>query len=274
MELSLNTYSECVAAFREADQLMGSAFRQKLSALSGAREHYIARNQHKTNPEWGFVSKFATDCGVGHPYIVGISQIADKPKIVSALTKFSSVGYNTALALSKSDPDIIDTALEQLEQSGGDLSAIGIEPGDSDNAQSQRAKIEQKFGVEQPETVDGDFTEIDSPEPDLSNIKIDPASIAFGDTDLEQLATFVGLCGSTANLYSNQSGEQLTAEKFSGFVVNNFVQQLDSLDPSHRADHYSFLLNNLTELVGLLQQTIELIPRRIAQINFLISWEN
>jgi len=239
VELSLNTYSECVDSFIAADQLMGSAFRQKLAAFTAAREQYIARNQHKNNPEWGFITKFSSDTGASTTYIGGIAQIANNPEISSALENFSSVGYDTALALSKSDPEIAERALDHLEQTG-------------ELAVSDIVEIADPV-VLTPVTA----------EPDLSNIKIDPASIAIGNTELEQLATFIGLCGSTASLYNNQSGEQLTAETFSGFVVNNFVQQLDSLDPSHRADHYSFLLNNLTELVGLLQQTIELIPGRI-----------
>ena len=51
-----------------------------------------------------------------------------------------------------------------------------IEPGDSDKL-IQRAKID-KF--DNPSSV---ISRVDT-EPDLSNIKIDPASIAFGDTDL------------------------------------------------------------------------------------------
>ena len=238
MELTLNTYSECVAAFREADQLMGSAFRQKLSAYQRALE--LAGPE----PERGFQSQFARDTGCDRTYINRIDRVLSDRDLLIRINKFSGISLNTLTRLAALDPETKTTALEQLERDG-------------------KLTVADIRDLNKPETVDGEFTEIDSPEPDLSNIKIDPASIAFGDTDLEQLATFVGLCGSTANLYSNQSGEQLTAEKFSGFVVNNFVQQLDSLDPSHRADHYSFLLNNLTELVGLLQQTIELIPDRI-----------
>lgn len=257
MELSLNTYSECVDSFRTADQLMAQCWRQKLTAYQRALE--LAGPE----PERGFQSQFARDCNCGPAYISKIARITANTDLLRALNKHRDIAFNTALALSALPREKLITAIAELDQNGGDLSAIGIESGDSGNTQSQRAKIEQKFGGEQTETVDGDFTEIDNTEPDLSNIKIDPASIAIGNTEIEQLATFVGLCGSTASLYNNQSGEQLTAETFSGFVVNNFVQQLDSLDPSHRADHYSFLLNNLTELVGLLQQTIELIPTRI-----------
>jgi hypothetical protein len=238
VELSLNTYSECVAAFREADQLMGSAFRQKLSAYQRALE--LAG----PDPERGFQSQFARDTGCDRTYISRINRVVTDPDLLIAINKFSGVGLDTLTTLAAADPETKTAALEQLERDG-ELTVADIRD------------------LNKPETVDGDFTEIDSPEPDLSNIKIDPASIAIGNTEIEQLATFVGLCGSTASLYNNQSGEQLTAETFSGFVVNNFVQQLDSLDPSHRADHYSFLLNNLTELVGLLQQTIELIPSRI-----------
>jgi hypothetical protein len=238
VELSLNTYSECVDSFIAADRLMGTAFRQKLAAYQRALE--LAGPE----PEWGFKTKFARDCRVDPSYIHRIHRVVSDPELLIAISNFSSVGLNTLTTLAAADPETKTAALEQLDRDG-ELTVKNIRD------------------INKPETVDGDFTEIDSPEPDLSNIKIDPASISIGNTEIEQLATFVGLCGSTASLYNNQSGEQLTAETFSGFVVNNFVQQLDSLDPSHRADHYSFLLNNLTELVGLLQQTIELIPSRI-----------
>ena len=247
MDLSLNTYSECVDSFRAADQLMGSAFRQKLAAYQRALE--LAGPE----TERGFKQKFATDCGVTRQYIYRIDRVVSDSDLVIAITNFSNIGLNTLTALTAADPETKTAALEQLERDG-ELTVRDIE-----TVEAELAALLEK----NPNIVEGDFEYLDTPAPDLSNIKIDPASIAFGDTDLEQLATFVGLCGSTANLYSNQSGEQLTADKFSGFVVNNFVQQLDSLDPSHRADHYSFLLNNLTELVGLLQQTIELIPTRI-----------
>lgn len=238
MELSLNTYSECVESFRAADLAMGSAFRQKLAAYQRALE--LAGPE----PERGFKTKFAADCRVTLAYISRINLICSDPDLLIAINKFSKIGLDTLTTLASSDPETKTAALEQLD-SVGKLTVADIRD------------------LNKPETVDGEFTEIDSSEIDLSEIKIDPASISIGNTELEQLATFIGLCGSTASLYNNQSGEQLTAETFSGFVVNNFVQQLDSLDPSHRADHYSFLLNNLTELVSLLQQTIELIPNRI-----------
>lgn len=256
MELSLNTYSECVESFRAADQLMAQCWRQKLTAYRAALE--LAG----PDPQRGFQSQFARDCDCSRDYISKIAQISADRELSSALDKHQ-LPYNTTLALLQLTPEQRSSAIRVLDQTGGDLSSIGIERGDKSGSKTQREKIEQQFSAEQTEAVDGEFTEIDSSEIDLSEIKIDPASIAIGNTELEQLATFIGLCGSTASLYSNQSGEQLTAETFSGFVVNNFVQQLDNLDPSDRADHYSFLLNNLTELVSLLQQTIELIPARI-----------
>ena len=239
MNLSLNTYSECVAAFREADQLMGSAFRQKLSAFTAAREQYIARNQHKNNPDWGFISKFAADCGVSQPYISGIGQIASNPKIISALINFSSVGYDTALALSKSDPDIIDTALEQLEQTG-ELVERDITEIETELSEFETAQIDRDIELEREKTR-----------------KQILEYIQPSDSDISRFTHFLFSAGIQLDTYQQKTGEQLTAEKIADFIVQEALADSDrySGDPEIFAES----IRDLRQIVDLFGRALELV---------------
>lgn len=239
MELTLNTYSECVAAFREADQLMGSAFRQKLSAFTAAREHYIARNQHKTNPEWGFVRHFARETGASKTYIGGISQIADNPELSSALDKFSSVGYDTALALSKSDPDIIDTALEQLEQTG-ELTERDITEIETELSEFETAQIERDTELEREKTR-----------------KQILEYIQPSDSDISRITHFLFSAGIQLDTYQSKTGEQLTAQKIADFIVQEALADSDrySGDPEIFAES----IRDLRQIVDLFGRALELV---------------
>ena len=70
MNLSLNTYSECVTAFCEADKLMGTAFRQLVQSINTARDFYIEQNSDSENPAWGFQTQFAADCNKTQRFVV------------------------------------------------------------------------------------------------------------------------------------------------------------------------------------------------------------
>ena len=239
MNLSLNTYSECVAAFREADQLMGSAFRQKLSAFTAAREQYIARNQHKNKPDWGFITKFSADTGASTTYIGGISQIADNPEISSALEKFSSVGYDTALALSKSDPDIIDTALEQLEQTG-ELVESDITEIETELSEHELAQIERDTELEREKTR-----------------KQILEYIQPSDSDISRITHFLFSAGIQLDTYQSKTGEQLTAEKIADFIVQEALADSDrySGDPEIFAES----IRDLRQIVDLFGRALELV---------------
>jgi hypothetical protein len=114
VELSLNTYSECIESFRAADLAMGSAFRQKLAALNSARECFIA----ETGKSWGFQTQFARDLGVSQTYISGIDRIAQSPEYLESPQTFSSLGYSTAKKLVELNSDTKTAALEKLERTG------------------------------------------------------------------------------------------------------------------------------------------------------------
>jgi transcriptional regulator with XRE-family HTH domain len=132
VELSLNTYSDCIESFRAADQAMGSAFRQKLAALNSARECFIA----ETGKSRGFQSQFARDLGVTRSYISGIEKIAQSPEYLESPQTFANIGFTTAKKLVDLDSDTKTAAIEKLEQTGElterDISDIESAPvGDS-----------------------------------------------------------------------------------------------------------------------------------------------
>lgn len=117
--LVTGTWSECVSAFKQADQIMGSAFHQKLRAIGSARELYIAEH----GKEHGFVTRFAEDCGVKQPYMYRINEI-EKSKIILA-SIFSELGADTLYALAKAPEAVVELAQEHI-QSGGSLNVKDV----------------------------------------------------------------------------------------------------------------------------------------------------
>jgi hypothetical protein len=234
-----------VDSFRAADKLMGTAFRQKLSAFTAAREQYIARHQHKNNPEWGCITKFSTDTGASTTYIGGISQIADNPEISSALENFSSVGYDTALALSKSDPEIIDTALEQLEQTG-ELTVSDI----SELSEHEVAQIERDLERE----IEQSEREIENNHKKLLE-RIQPA-----DSDISRFTHFLFSAGIQLDTYQQKTGEQLTADKIASFIIDEASKASDSYngDPEIFADS----IRDIRQVVDLFSRALELVSDR------------
>jgi hypothetical protein len=224
---------------------MGSAFRQKLSAFTAAREQYIARNQHKNNPEWGFASKFAADTGASQTYIAGISKIASDPEITSALVNFSSVGYNTALALSESDPEIVERALEQLEQTG-ELTERDI----TELSEHERAQIDRDIQRELE-------SQIERGEREHQKIleRIQPA-----DSDISRFTHFLFSAGIQLDTYQQKTGEQLTAEKIASFIVDEASKSAAAYngDPEIFADS----IRDIRQVVDLFGRALELVSDR------------
>jgi hypothetical protein len=89
---------------------MGSAFHQKLEAIGKAREIYVNNN----GKERGFITKFAEDCGVKHPYVSRIAAIS-KSKSVLAST-FSELGADTLYALAHAPDAVVEAAAEIVER--------------------------------------------------------------------------------------------------------------------------------------------------------------
>ena len=199
MELSLNTYSECVESFRAADQLMGSAFRQKLSAYQRALE--LAGPE----PERGFIQKFATVCGVTRQYIYRIHRVISDPDLVIAITNFSGLGLDTLTALTAADPETKTAALEQLERDG-ELTVRDIETVEAELA----TLLEQN-----PNIVDGDFETLDTPAPQPD---IDLALITPSDRDIDQIVSSAHSAGQQLRVYLQKTRAPLETEKLATFI--------------------------------------------------------
>jgi len=244
VELSLNTYSECVDSFCAADKLMGTAFRQKLSAFIAARDCFVSDNQSKNNPEWGFASKFAADTGASQTYIAGISKIARDPEITSALVNFSSIGYDTALALSQSEPELVDRALEQLEQTG-ELTVADI----SELSEHEVAQIERDLEQSEREQWPSERERKKLLE------RIQPA-----DSDISRFTHFLFSAGIQLDTYQQKTGEQLTADKIASFIIDEAIKASDSYngDPEIFADS----IRDIRQVVDLFSRALELVSDR------------
>jgi ribosomal protein S13 len=219
---------------------MGSAFRQKLSAFTAAREQYIARNQHKNKPDWGFITKFSTDTGASTTYIGGISQIADNPEISSALENFSGVGYNTALALVNSDPDIADIAIEQLE-STGELTVRDI----ADLSEHEIAQIDRDIE-----------REIAERERRLSEIE----RVVPTDDHIDRLVTLLISGGQQLETYCLRKNTVVQPEQFATFVANRLIDLSDHCDSDPEV--YTSNLESIREFIRLVGSALDRVPEQ------------
>ena len=119
-EVRLDTWNKCVNSFKQADNVMGSAFRQKLEAIGKAREIYVNNN----GKERGFITKFAEDCGITNAYASMINTVSESKKKLNAF-KFSELGANTLSALANAPEAVVEVAAEIVER-GDKLSAKDV----------------------------------------------------------------------------------------------------------------------------------------------------
>ena len=110
-EVQLDTWNKCVNSFKQADRVMGSAFRQKLEAFGKAREIYINNN----GKERGFITKFAEDCGITSAYASMINTVSESKEKLNAF-KFSELGANTLSALANAPDAVVEAAAEIVER--------------------------------------------------------------------------------------------------------------------------------------------------------------
>jgi transcriptional regulator with XRE-family HTH domain len=229
VELSLNTYSECVESFREADQLMGSAFRQKLSAYQRALE--LAGPE----PERGFQSQFAADCGVSRAYISRINRVVSDPDLLTAVNNFSKIGIETLSTLASADPELKTAALDQLEQTG-ELTVADI----AELSEFETAQIERDTELEREKTR-----------------KQILEYIQPSDSDISRFTHFLFSAGIQLDTYQQKTGEQLTAEKIADFIVAEATADSDrySGDPEIFAES----IRDLRQIVDLFSRALELV---------------
>lgn len=253
MELSLNTYSECVESFRAADLAMGSAFRQKLSAYRRALE--LAG----PDPERGFQSRFAADTKTSRTYISHINKIATDPDLFSALNKHQSVGFNTLLLLTESDPEIKARALVHLD-STGELVETDIENIVAEIIESESGAVEiSEFETAQIERdLERELeSQLERGEREHQKIleRIQPA-----DSDISRFTHFLFSAGIQLDTYQQKTGEQLTAEKIASFIVDEASKSAAAYngDPEIFADS----IRDIRQVVDLFSRALELVSDR------------
>lgn len=194
-EVRLDTWNKCVNSFKQADRVMGSAFRQKLEAIDKAREIYVNNN----GKEWGFVSKFAQDCGVKQPYVYRIDVIS-KSKIILA-SIFSELGANTLYALANAPEAVVEAAAEIVE-SGDKLSTKDV----------KRLNESYEDHSEEQRDFANDFVEQaprPKPEPDYSKNPMNMEKLSVGITSVFWM------------LNESDYAKNLTAQQLADAIMSN-----------------------------------------------------
>lgn len=247
MELTLNTYSECVAAFREADQLMGSAFRQLVQSIETARDFYIEQNSDSDSPASGFQTQFAADCGVDQSFVSRIDRISRDPEIRTAVLKFPDLSHRAALQLLRTDPESRAAALEQLETTG-ELTAPDI-----------RRLSEQIAGALNTELSEFETAQIER-DTELEREKTRKQILEYiqpSDSDISRITHFLFSAGIQLDTYQSKTGEQLTAQKIADFIVAEATADSDrySGDPEIFAES----IRDLRQIVDLFGRALELV---------------
>jgi len=194
-EVQLDTWNKCVNSFKQADRVMGSAFRQKLEAIDKAREIYVNNN----GKEWGFVSKFAQDCGVKQPYVYRIDVIS-KSKIILA-SIFSELGANTLYALANA-PDAVVEAAAEIVESGEKLVTKDV----------KRLQESYEDHAEEQRDFANDFVEQaprPKPEPDYSKNPMNMEKLSVGITSVFWM------------LNESDYAKNLTAQQLADAIMSN-----------------------------------------------------
>lgn len=194
-EVQLDTWNKCVNSFKQADRVMGSAFRQKLEAIDKAREIYVNNN----GKEWGFVSKFAKDCGVKHPYMSKINVIS-QDKSVLART-FSEIGVDTLYALANSPDAVVEAAAEIVER-GEKLNTKDV----------KRLRESYEDHSEEQRDFANDFVEQaprPKPEPDYSKNPMNMEKLSVGITSVFWM------------LNESDYAKNLTAQQLADAIMSN-----------------------------------------------------
>lgn len=249
MELSLNTYSECVESFIAADQLMGTAFRQLVRSINTARDFYIEQNSDSENPAWGFQTQFAADCGVQRSFVTQIDQIASDPEIVTAVTNNPDLSLRAARKLLGVDSETRAAALAELEQTG-ELTEPRIIEIETELSEFETAQIERERRAELE-------SDLERRERDHQKIleRIQPA-----DSDISRFTHFLFSAGIQLDTYQQKTGEQLTAEKIASFIVDEASKSAAAYngDPEIFADS----IRDIRQVVDLFGRALELVSDR------------
>jgi hypothetical protein len=236
-----------VDSFRAADQLMGSAFRQKLSAYQRALE--LAGPE----PERGFQSQFAADTGSGRTYISYINKIATDPDLFSALNKHQSVGFNTLLALTEIEPEIKAIALDQLDSTGR-LVETDIDNIVADYLESHSSVELSEFEEAQ---IDREI-ELERLEREQRARERALETLVPSDRNIDQLVTLIISGGQQLDSYCLKTNSAVQPETFAAFVANRLVELSDRCgsDP----EVYTSNLESVKTFIGLVARALDSVP--------------
>jgi hypothetical protein len=174
---------------------MGSAFHQKLEAIDKAREIYVNNN----GKEWGFVTKFAEDCGVKQPYITKINAISKDKSILARM--FSELGSNTLYALANAPEAVVEAAAEIVER-GEKLSTKDV----------KRLNESYENHSEEQRDFANDFVEQaprPKPEPDYSKNPMNMEKLSVGITSVFWM------------LNESDYAKNLTAQQLADAIMSN-----------------------------------------------------
>ena len=195
-EVQLDTWNKCVNSFKQADRVMGSAFRQKLEAFGKAREIYINNN----GKERGFITKFAEDCGITSAYASMINTVSESKEKLNAF-KFSELGANTLSALANAPDAVVEAAAEIVER-GEKLVAKDV----------KRLQESYEDHSEEQRDFANDFVEQaprPKPEPDYSKNPMNMEKLSVGITSVFWM------------LNESDYAKNLTAQQLADAIMSN-----------------------------------------------------
>ena len=194
-EVQLDTWNKCVNSFKQAYNVMDSAFRQKLKAIDKAREIYVNNN----GKERGFITKFAEDCGVDKSYISKISTIREDKRFLAR--NFSELGVDALYALANS-PDAVVEAAAEIVESGEKLVTKDV----------KRLQESYEDHSEEQRDFANDFVEQaprPKPEPDYSKNPMNMEKLSVGITSVFWM------------LNESDYAKNLTAQQLADAIMSN-----------------------------------------------------
>lgn len=194
-EVQLDTWNKCVNSFKQAYNVMDSAFRQKLAAIDNAREIYVNNN----GKEWGFVSKFAEDCGIDAGYVSKINTVSKDKRLLAS--KLSELGADTRYALAKA-PDAVVEAAAEIVESGDKLGPKDV----------KRLQESYEDRSEEQRDFANDFVEQaprPKPEPDYSKNPMNMEKLSVGITSVFWM------------LNESDYAKNLTAQQLADAIMSN-----------------------------------------------------
>jgi len=232
-EVRLDTYNKCVNSFKQADKVMGSAFHQKLNAIGAAREFYI--DEH--GKEHGFVSQFASDCGVKQPYMSKVNAISKSEVFLQEC--FSELGSDTLYALANAPAEVHDLTRKALDN------GERVTKKDVDRWANKREEEEQE--------LDDLFNQEQEEEPKASRKEPD-----YSVNPMNMRKLTVGVVSTLRLLSSEQYSRDLSDKQLAEAILHDIQSTGGSKEDPIWERH---CLDNITRSVERLNAAVKLLPQ-------------